>query len=320
MRHRILQFALLAIALAVILPATLAHSAGTVSTLASGLTNISHLRFDSHGNLFYTSRSGYLAKIPAGGGAPVAVATGFSDPIGLAIDSHDNMYVAEYQGGSVDKVTPSYVHTTFHTGLSSPDVVAVDAQDNVYVGEIFTRNVYKITPAGVMSLYGNANVPNQPGAGTSRLAGLGFDGNGNLFCGTYGDGSGYPGPFGISYIPPGGGTGIAFGSFALPAVDFAQTPCNTMLVAGYHLDRIGLLDPSAAMMTFAGTGVAGFLDGSTSTARFNMPSGVTVGPDGLVYVADNTNARIRVINYVDGYCFPTPTRRSTWGGIKAHYR
>ena len=46
---------------------------------------------------------------------------------------------------------------------------------------------------------------------------------------------------------------------------------------------------------FAGTGQAGFLDGTTAQARFYSPNGVATGPSGEVYVADRLTHRIRMI-------------------------
>ncbi|VDB00905.1 hypothetical protein S1OALGB6SA_1995 [Olavius algarvensis spirochete endosymbiont] len=49
--------------------------------------------------------------------------------------------------------------------------------------------------------------------------------------------------------------------------------------------------------TFAGSGTAGFADGTGTTARFNRPRGVAVDSSGNVYVADTENHRIRKIEY-----------------------
>jgi sugar lactone lactonase YvrE len=49
--------------------------------------------------------------------------------------------------------------------------------------------------------------------------------------------------------------------------------------------------------TVAGNGVPGFIDGSASVSRFNIPTGLALSPDGtLLYVADTGNNKIRRIN------------------------
>ena len=43
----------------------------------------------------------------------------------------------------------------------------------------------------------------------------------------------------------------------------------------------------------AGTGEEGFQDGAAGQATFSSPQGVTVGPDGTIYVADTVNGAVR---------------------------
>ncbi len=52
---------------------------------------------------------------------------------------------------------------------------------------------------------------------------------------------------------------------------------------------------SGKVSTLAGLGNAGYVDGSTATARFYGPADVAMGPSGGVYVADMYNHRIRRI-------------------------
>ncbi len=53
--------------------------------------------------------------------------------------------------------------------------------------------------------------------------------------------------------------------------------------------------------TVAGNGVPGFIDGISSVARFNTPTGLGISPDGsLLYVADTGNNRVRRINLQTG--------------------
>ena len=78
---------------------------------------------------------------------------------------------------------------------------------------------------------------------------------------------------------------------------------ETIYVADGGNQRIrvvhGQADSSGAIVwtvsTLAGSGTAGFADGSGSAARFNNPQGIAVDSSGVVYVADTANNRIRRI-------------------------
>jgi sugar lactone lactonase YvrE len=69
---------------------------------------------------------------------------------------------------------------------------------------------------------------------------------------------------------------------------------GAVVVADTRNSRIRLVSPIGHTSTLAGS-TAGFQDGPATTAQFNAPSGVAVGPDGAVYVADTGNHRIRRI-------------------------
>lgn len=60
------------------------------------------------------------------------------------------------------------------------------------------------------------------------------------------------------------------------------------------VSRIRVISPAGVVSTLAG-GPAGFVDGPGSLARFDAPSGLVVGPDGRIYLADTANNAIRVI-------------------------
>ena len=59
------------------------------------------------------------------------------------------------------------------------------------------------------------------------------------------------------------------------------------------------ITPAGDVSTIAGTGVAGFADGSVTSAQFDGPTGIAVGNDGTIYVADTNNNRIRAISTSD---------------------
>ena len=70
-----------------------------------------------------------------------------------------------------------------------------------------------------------------------------------------------------------------------------------LFVADRFNHRIRVISADGATVsTYAGDGVDGIVDGSTSTARFDAPHGVAVAADGRVFVGDTLNHRIRVIS------------------------
>jgi sugar lactone lactonase YvrE len=73
---------------------------------------------------------------------------------------------------------------------------------------------------------------------------------------------------------------------------------NTVFVSDLGSHSVWRVDTSGTMTTVAGTGREGFGgDGGPATeATLGHPSGVAIGPDGAVYIADTDNNRIRRVD------------------------
>ncbi len=84
-------------------------------------------------------------------------------------------------------------------------------------------------------------------------------------------------PFGLDFLPNGDAVFADFGSH-----------------------RILRLDASGKITLIAGDGSAGFADGIADKAKFNAPHNVCVGPDGIIYVSDTLNHRVRRVDPVTG--------------------
>jgi DNA-binding beta-propeller fold protein YncE len=77
--------------------------------------------------------------------------------------------------------------------------------------------------------------------------------------------------------------------------DVAVDADGNQYVADSYGNRILKVSPSGETTVLAGTGESGDADGSAATATFSMPTGLALGADGALYVADMGNRKIRKI-------------------------
>ena len=143
-----------------------------------------------------------------------------------------------------------------------------------------------------------------PGA-QSRFSdpwGVAMDAGGTLYVADAGDNNRilYRWLDGDFHLLAGGGEGFADGRGAAAAFNtpsgIALDRHGNLYVADTGNHAIRRINPQGEVTTIAGSGRAGFADGSGRLARFNGPMGVAVGADDRIYVADTWNDRIRVID------------------------
>jgi DNA-binding beta-propeller fold protein YncE len=100
-----------------------------------------------------------------------------------------------------------------------------------------------------------------------------------------------------------------------------------VFVADTYNHKIKMLDPATgALTTFAGTGVAGHVDGAAATAQFFEPGGLSVatstgsGQAAVLYVADTNNHAVRTIDLttkqVGTLAIPGLTPPATWSYLR----
>ncbi len=176
--------------------------------------------------------------------------------------------------------------------FSAVAAVTTDSEGNIYVGD--GTSLRKITPAGMVTTPYTFSYP---------ISGLAIDHESTLFValGTQhlimkvpagGVPTNLAGNPGVSGDQEGTGTNALFD---FPA-GLAMGPAGVLYVADLYNHKIRrVTTDNGAMVTLAGTGVAGPLDGLPWIAQFNHPQGVAVDSNAVVYVADKFNHTIRKI-------------------------
>ncbi len=250
---------LLAIAAVVLAPAVCLGQSYTISTFAGG---------------------GSLSGTAGDGGAATSAALGVA--AGVAVDAAGNLYIADAGLSVIRRVTPLGIISTVagisgFSGESGDGAAATKARLNL--------------PAGVvLDAYGNMYIADQgndlvrkvdTNGNISRLAG----GGGNSSLPAYGDG--FQANQAILASPQG------------VALDAA----GNLYIAdyGHHLVRkVAALDQT--ITTYAGNGNASPAGGGTSgdggqaTAAPLVPAAIAVDANGNLYIADDVNHRIRLVN------------------------
>ncbi|HUE00088.1 MAG TPA: IPT/TIG domain-containing protein [Bryobacteraceae bacterium] len=212
----------------------------------------------------------------SGDGGPATQAE-INRVVGLATDAAGNIYLADQNNNRVRRVDTKGVITTFagtgaagYSGdggpaaqaeLSGPLGVCVAPSGAIYVNDYGNERIREISTSGIIT----------------TVAGNGSTGN-----------SGDGGP-------------ATAAEFVIPircAVDLS----GNLFIVDQGAFRVRKVDSSGTITAYAGTGAQGFSgDGGPATqAEMNNPTWVTVDAAGNLYVTDQFNFRIRLINAASG--------------------
>lgn len=278
---------------------------------------------------------GYTISTVAGNGTTgfsgdggAATDAQFASPSAIAFDSQGNLYIADQLNSRIRKVSGGTVSTIVGTGdkgyfgdtnqatkagISYPKGIGVDGQGNLYIADTPNEGVRKVNTAGVITTVAGGTYAAYDGDGgpatsahINEPTGMAVTSDGTFYFSdslnnrirkVAADGT-------ISTVAGNGSNGLTGdGGPALSAtLDTPQAvaldAAGNLYIADTYNHAIRKVDTDGNISTIAGTGSPGFSgDGGPATkAQLYNPQGVAVGPDGLIYVADTFNARIRVIS------------------------
>jgi len=227
----------------------------------------------------------------------------FRRPFGIAVDSNGDVYVTDTLNNRIQVLEPNGSGgLQFKTEFATPGSrVAVDTSGNVYVADGGNSRIRVFEPDGMGGFVLDFNFGSF-GSGNGQfngLFGIAVDSSGNVYVTESQndriqvlepDGSG-----GLQFKTKFGTTGTGEGQFIDPFGLTLDSSGNVYVsdtsISGTIISRIQVLEPdgSGGLQFKTTFGTTGSLDG-----QFNLPSGLTVDNNGIVYVADTRNNRLQL--------------------------
>jgi len=255
---------------------------GSVTTFASGFNAPYRVAFDTAGNAYVSDGgTGFVVKIPVGGGSRVNLGTGIAAPAGVAVNASGTfVYVADLFGGNIKKIQVSNNATTnIGSGFSQPYGVALDAAGNVYVADA-QATVIKEVLAGT-------NTVVSLGSGFSGPAGVAIDAANNVYVADSGNNA-------VKKIAAGSGTVTTIGSGFSGPYDVAVDNAGNVFVADLNNNKIKEIPASGGAVTTVRT--------------MTSPESVTVSGAGAVFSGSNssTSPIVSEVKPTGGYYIDKP--------------
>lgn len=249
-----------------------------------------------------------LAGASASGTTDGALAVArFSNPVNVAVDNVGNVYVCDFDNDRVRKISTAGVVSTLvnQANFQRPFGITLAPDGSLYVQtdandsgsrDGTTGTVWKVNLAG-----GGATVVARNLGRPRGLAALSntqivlvdlVQDDVRILNPTNGTITPLAGLRGSSGSANGTGNAARFDRPYGPAI----TSDKKILLADQNNNCLRLVTQAGVVTTFAGTGTAGYKDGTTAEAQFSAPEDVDIDTRGFIYVSDVGNHRIRRIS------------------------
>lgn len=241
----------------------------------------------------------------------IGTSASFKRPSGIATDVLGNIFVADKQNNLIRKIDPITKEVITIAGaigggyadnanpllatFSEPSDVVVDAEGNFYISDKNNHAIRKISTTGAVStLAGGSGNALADGTGTSAKfhypTGMDLDANGDiLVADRYNHAIRRVTPAGV--VTTVAGTGLV-GTFNFP--NEVVSSLGKIYVADGNNHQIKQI-VGGIVTNYAGNGSADYQEGLASSAKFNVPTGISKDFSGRLYVTDKLNVRIRRI-------------------------
>ncbi len=248
------------------------------------------------------------------------IAASFNYPSGVAVDNNGNIFVTEFGNYKIRKISATGIVTTFAgSGVSGSNdgfgaaasfnlltAITIDKDGNLYVTDARNNKIRKITSLGsVTTIAGSGTAGSTDGTGTTASfsfpSGITVDNSGSLYVSdsknnkirkitSFGVVTTLAGS-GVSGSMDGVGTAASFSNPQGIAIDSN----SIIFLADSSTGKIRKITSEAIVSTLVGYGSSSITDSSGTIASFRTPWGIAVNVNGIVYVADTGNHRIRKV-------------------------
>jgi hypothetical protein len=284
------------------------------------LTNPGCEVVDGSGNLYICDQYKRVLKVPAGGGAAIAIvpsASGciFEGASGVAVDGAGDLFITDFYNSCVVKVpagggAPTAIFPDAGQALYHPRSVVVDGTGDLFIADTGNSRVVEVLAGGGVTVID----PAVDGIGLSSPYGVAVDSAGNVFIADSLN-------MRVVKVPAGGGAPIAIDpqvngrGLSAPtevAVDGAGNLYISDSYAGVY---------SRVVEVPVDGGAVTVIDPTVNNEALNMPRGMAVDGAGDLFIADEDNGRVVEIlrSQPASFNFPTitePGRTDTADGIK----
>ncbi len=245
---------------------------------------------------------------------------GFGTPYGLVFDSNDNLYVCDRTNNSIRKITSEGISTVagnaqatggFQDGngvnakFTWPVGIKFDSEENLIISDLYSIRIMNKS-ADVTTIAGSLSLGFKDGIGSdaafTSAEGIAINQNDELFIVDNENSSiRKVTKAGAVTTLAGDGTrgfqdGVGTLSKFYEPYGVALDKSGNLYVTDTFNNRIRKITTDGTVTTFAGDGVEGYRDGSSTTARFYYPRGIAFDADGNLLVVERGNHCVRKIS------------------------